>query len=296
MAVLWVGAGVDAEAAVGVAPRTGADGEADVGEGVAGEEDGSVVGKLIEESAAGPDRAGGEQGVEDVHETLKVVRECGQRRCLWWDGGWVGARVVLHLPGVNFHGGLGVEEGFGAGEWVSDGFDGGILAVGVVVRHGGRGEDGRGDEFGGGCGSGLGEVKIVRFESRVGEGQDGRAEVVEEWGGGGGVDKVRHCTPEVGGGYSGDGFEGVGSGIVVNGLEKIACIFTRRGVAIVVYEGAVRAALPLSASAFRDGDLKQDVVGGGVHRQKRSGCSVFRVEIETHRLLGVLFKNLCDGR
>ena len=41
-AVLRAGAGIEAEAAVGVAPGAGAYGEADVGEGVAGEEDGGV--------------------------------------------------------------------------------------------------------------------------------------------------------------------------------------------------------------------------------------------------------------
>jgi len=165
------------------------------------------------------------------------VREGGEWGCLKWERGGVGARVVLYLPRVDFHGGLGVAKGFGAGEGVGDGLNGGVLAVGVVVGNGGGGEDGRGDNFGGGGRGSLGEVEVVGLESGVGEREDGGAEVVEEWGCGCGVYEVGHCAPEVSGGDGGDGFEVIGSGVVVKGSEEVAGIFSRRGVFFVVYEG-----------------------------------------------------------
>ena len=162
---------------------------------------------MVEECATSPEWAGCEEGGEDVDEALEVVGEGGERGCLWWDSGWVGVCVVLHLPGVDFHGGLGVEEGSGSGEGVGDGFDGGVLAVRVVVGDGGSGEDGWGNDICGRGGGGLGEVEVVGFESRVVEREDGRAEVVEEGRGSRGVDEVGHRAPEVGGGDDGDGFE-----------------------------------------------------------------------------------------
>ena len=61
-AILRGGAGIEADAAVGVPPGARADGEADVGEGVAGEEDGGIGREVVEEGAAGPDGPGGEKG------------------------------------------------------------------------------------------------------------------------------------------------------------------------------------------------------------------------------------------
>ena len=179
-AVFGVGAGVDAQATVGVAPGAGADGVADVGESVTSEKDGGIEGELVQEGAAGPDGAGGEERGEYVDKALEVVRESGEWGCLAWERGGIGARVVLHLPSVDFHGGLGVAEGFGAGEGVGDGLNGGVLAVGVVVGNGGGGEDGRGDDFGGGGRGGLGKVEVVGLESWVGERENRGAEVVEE--------------------------------------------------------------------------------------------------------------------
>jgi hypothetical protein len=236
-AVFGVGTRIDAQATVGVAPGAGTDGEAGVGESVTSEEDGSIGGELVEEGTAGPDGTGGEERGEYVDKALEVVRERGEWRSLGWERGRIGVRVVLYLPSVNLHGGLGVAEGFGAGKGVGDGLNGGVLAVGVVVGDGGGREDGRGNDFGGGGRGGLGEVEVVGLESRVGEREDGGAEVVEEWGGGGGVYKVGHCAPEMSGGDGGDGFEVIGSGVVVKGSEEVAGIFSRRGVFAVVCEG-----------------------------------------------------------
>ena len=65
--------------------------------------------------------------------------------------------------------------------------------------------------------------------------------------------------------------------------------------AVVVCERVIGAALPLSPCAFRDRDLDEDVVGGGVCGQDRSSCTVFWVEIESHGLFGVSLKNLLDS-
>jgi hypothetical protein len=234
-AVFGVGAGVDAQAAVSVAPGAGADGEADVGESVTSEEDGGIEGELVKEGTAGPDGTGGKERGEDVDKALEVVREGGEWGCSAWECGGIGARVVLHLPSVDFHGGLGVAEGFGAGEGVGDGLNGGVLAVGVVVGDGGGGEDGRGNDFDRGGRRGLAKVEVVGLESWVGEREDGGAEVVEEWGGGGGVYEVGHCAPEMRGGDGGDGVEVIGSWVVVKGYEEVAGI-PRRGVFVVVCE------------------------------------------------------------
>ena len=56
--------------------------------------------------------------------------------------------VVLYLAGLDFHGGLGVEERLCASEGVGNGSDGRVLAVGIVVGGGGGGEKGWGDDFG----------------------------------------------------------------------------------------------------------------------------------------------------
>ena len=132
---------------------------------------------------------------------------------------------MLHLPGVDFHGGLAVEQGFGAGERVGDGLDGGVLAVGVVVGNGGGREDGWGNDLGRGEGGDLGEIEVEGFEGWVGEGEDRGAKVPEEGGGGGGIDEVGHRAPKVGGWNGGDGFEGVGGSVVFEGLDEMASVF-----------------------------------------------------------------------
>ena len=70
----------------------------------------------------------------------------------WRTGGYCpgdlgGRRVPLALVGVDSGWALGVEEATGTGCRVDEGFDGGILAVGVVGGIGHGGEDGWRDDF-----------------------------------------------------------------------------------------------------------------------------------------------------
>ena len=54
-----------------------------------------------------------------------------------------------------------------------------------------------------------------------------------------------------------------------------------------IFEGAISASLPLSASALGYGNLQNNVVGCSVMRSKRPHCWVFRAEIQRQADLSV---------
>lgn len=102
------------------------------------------------------------------------------RGCGGGDGGGdlSGRRVPLAADGVDARRGLGVEEAPGAGGGVDEGFDGGILTVGVVGWVGHGGEGGRGDDFG--VFETTGWVQFEIGEEGVLEGKNFVAELIQE--------------------------------------------------------------------------------------------------------------------
>lgn len=137
---------------------------------------------MIEEGAFRPNGPGVEELSENGDEVLEVGGLSGEGNGGSRDCGRVDWGVVLHLPGMHFHGGLGVEETLCSGNWIGDGTDGGILTVGIVEGDRVVGEDGWGNNFCGACRGSWIEIEGVFFEKWVGFWKNFGAEVIEKGG------------------------------------------------------------------------------------------------------------------
>ena len=113
---------------------------------------------------------------------------------------------------------------------------------------------------------------------RIGERENFGAEILQEWGIGGGVGKVGQTPPDVGRCDSADWGDIAGVGIVVEGSKDIAGIFPRWRRVGVSKAGLSSASFAFATSAFRHSDPEEDIPGSHVVRQDRSARVVFWME------------------